>query len=262
MRCKKCNQRLADHDIWCVSCGSMTSVVDEELSAWASFKQTWLNYAGHTSSNALSAGFTLIFGLLPMLILAWLFRGLLHYEYDSAWSFVLYQVVKALAYSVFLPFLLLPFKSLAKDEDYLISFPSYLSALKSYPRYYLLSLLITIYYVIIYIICFGLPGLGSDPILRLVWLVLVNYWLAILLPVPVLMERQEIGIWSALKLSYRHFHDLRWNLYLLVLILFILNGLALAMAVAGLIFTLPLSWFAIRDYTQKLVDFELLSYRR
>ncbi len=85
----------------------MTSVVDEELSAWASFKQP-AELCRPYFLNALSAGFTLIFGLLPMLILAWLFRGLLHYEYDSAWSFVLYQVVKALAYSEFLPFLCCP----------------------------------------------------------------------------------------------------------------------------------------------------------
>ncbi len=35
--------------------------------------------------------------------------------------------------------------------------------------------------------------MGSDPILRLVWLVLVIYWLAILLPVPVLMNVRKSG---------------------------------------------------------------------
>ncbi|MDD2332745.1 MAG: hypothetical protein PHI68_08875 [Candidatus Cloacimonetes bacterium] len=262
MRCKKCNARIADHDIWCVNCGTMTDAVNQELSAIKSFNQTWQNMSGKTSANASSAGFAVLLGLIPMIILSWLFQGLLHYEHSGAFGYIVYQIIKAVAYSLFLPFLLVVFRVLAHSDDYHVHIRNYLAAIKAYPRYFGLSLMTTMYYVLIYIICFGLPGLASDPILRLVWIVLVNYWVVLMIPVPLLMEKQNVGIISALKLSYRHFHDLRWNIYLLILVLIVINGLALVLAVVGLIFTIPLSWFAIRDYIQRLIDFELLSYRR
>jgi hypothetical protein len=87
--------------------------------------------------------------------------------------------------------------------------------------------------------------------------VLVNYWIAVILPVPVLMERRDLSFWAALKLSYRHFHVVRWNMYLLVLALFILNSIAALLLIVPLVVTLPLSWFAVRDYTDLLLEYEL-----
>jgi hypothetical protein len=91
--------------------------------------------------------------------------------------------------------------------------------------------------------------------------VLVNYWVAIVAPAPVIMERLGINPFRAISLSYRHLHDVRWNIYLLVLVLGILNLLAFGLAIFPLLFSLPLSWFAIRDYTIKLEQFELFESR-
>jgi len=100
--------------------------------------------------------------------------------------------------------------------------------------------------------------------LRLVWLVLVNYWVAIVLPSLVLMEEMSYNPWKAIKKSYQHFQDVRWNIYLLALVLAGLNALGclffwLLLIPEALI--LPLSLYAVRDYTRRLIDFELLNYR-
>ena len=116
--------------------------------------------------------------------------------------------------------------------------------------------------MLFYIICFGLPNFGSDPILRLVWIVLLNYWAAILLPVPMICETLNVNAFKGIRISIRHLQDVRWNIYLLVLVLGFINVLALFMFVFGLLITIPLTWYAIRDYTYTLIDFELLEYQR
>jgi hypothetical protein len=163
---------------------------------------------------------------------------------------------------VFAPFLLVAFAHVGKREDYQISLKDYGAALKQYPKYLLLGLGTGFYYALIYLICFGMPSFGSDPILRLVWVVLVNYWMAIILPVPALMEIKEIGVFRAIRLSYRHFHDIRWNLYLMALLLGILSSVATTLLLVGLLYMIPFFWFSVRDYTRKLIEFELLEYHR
>jgi len=62
-----------------------------------------------------------------------------------------------------------------------------------------------------------------------------------------------------------HFHDLRWNIFLLALVLTLINILSLALvflAAVPSVYALSLSLFAIRDYVRRLVDFELLEHRR
>jgi hypothetical protein len=78
------------------------------------------------------------------------------------------------------------------------------------------------------------------------------------MPVPTLMERNKLNAWNAVKISYRHFHVVRWQIYLMALILVLLNVLAMTLLVLPLLIILPFSWFAIQDYTAKLLDFELI----
>jgi hypothetical protein len=79
------------------------------------------------------------------------------------------------------------------------------TALRCYPRYFLWTLINAVFFCIVYIICFGLPNFSSAPILHLVWLILVNYWIAIVLPSLVLMEELSINPWKAIIKSYQHF---------------------------------------------------------
>ncbi len=262
MRCKHCNAKLAEHDIWCVNCGRQTSLPQTELSACSSLKQTWSQFSGPKSRSVPAAGLSVLLGLIPIAALIVLFNSYIDLPATTGLQTVLSLLVKALAYSVFLPFVLVGINAASTTNSHTVELSAWKKSMSAYPRYFMFSLISALYYALIYIVCIGLPKFGSDPILRLVWIVLMNYWVAIALPALVLMEIKELSPLSALRLSYRHFHDLRWNIWLMGLILLVLNAVAFALFLIGLVVTIPFSWFAIRDYTRRLVDFELLEYRR
>lgn len=244
--------------MWCVSCGRQTSAVRGELSAIRSLKATWKEFQHAKSGNVPMGALGVLLGVLPIALLAWLFQSIVGFPANSAGSLILGLLVKGIVFAVFMPILLIGFSYVNSREKYVGDKAAAWQALKSYPKYLPMSMVISLYYVLIYLICFGLPQFGSDPILRLVWIVLAQYWVVVLLPVPALMEAQGIGFGKALKLSYRHFHVVRWNLYLLLLALSVINILAGLLLLVPLVITLPLSWFAIRDYTARLVEYQLL----
>ncbi|PKN72148.1 MAG: hypothetical protein CVU50_08370 [Candidatus Cloacimonetes bacterium HGW-Cloacimonetes-3] len=262
MRCKHCNARLANHDIWCVECGRQSDVVKTELSAMKSLKKTYKAFLPEKALAIPGTAFMLIAGVLPILVLLWVFNKYISLESGTAMQMLMNLGIKSIAISVFIPIILSAFNAMCSHTNYQLSFSSMMSSLKSYPRYLGYALISALFFSIIYIIGFGFPSFASLPILRLVWIVLVNYWVAIVLPAVVLMEQFSLSPWQAIKKSYRHFHDLRWNIYYLALVLGIINLVALLLLFVPLIFTLPLSMFAIRDYTRLLVEYELLDYRR
>ncbi|MDY0319307.1 MAG: hypothetical protein RBQ67_04875 [Candidatus Cloacimonadaceae bacterium] len=259
MRCKKCNNRLADHDIWCVACGTQTQVLKTSLAATASLRKTREHLRNRIGEMVPATGFSIILGVIPIAVLTWVFHNYVNTEGTVQLFTVL--AIKAVLYSLFLAFLLLPFSVIGNDQEYGLKLKQLWMNRRSYPRYLVFSLINSIYFIIIYLVCFGVPGFASDPILRLVWVVLVNYWMAIALPAPVIMEKMNLTPFRAILLSYRHLHDARWNIYLLVLILGVMNLVAFSLAIFPLLFTLPLSYFALRDYVYLLDSFELFEYR-
>jgi len=265
MRCKHCNARLATHDIWCVECGRQTPVVKNELSALKSLAATYKSLRPEMSSSLPGTAFALILGFIPIVVLIVLFSTIISLESKTALQMLMNLGIKSLAFSIFVPFILIAFSAICKHSDYHLSFGDMLGSLRAYPRYLWFTLISALFYSLIYLICFGLPNFGSLPILRLVWIVLVNYWVAIVLPAVVLMEQFNWTPWFAIKKSYMHFHDLRWNIFLLALVLTLINILSLALvflAAVPSVYALSLSLFAIRDYVRRLVDFELLEHRR
>ncbi|HQH50407.1 MAG TPA: hypothetical protein PLA08_03275 [Candidatus Cloacimonadota bacterium] len=261
MRCKKCNGNLAPHDLWCSSCGRQTPAVTSDLSAMASLARTWNSFKQYKGSNVPAAAISVIFGIIPMAVLIVLFHsfGLLDLaEITNTPKLLLNLLILSLSVGVFIPFILIPFQPVSKTDNYTIGLMNMKKAMSAYPGYLLFSLLSALYFVVIYLICFGFPQFGSDPILRLVWIVLVNYYFALVLPVPVLMERKQLSFWSAFRMSYKHFHVVRWNIYLLALVLIVLNMVGFLLLLIPLVITVPLSWYAIRDYTDLLLDFEII----
>ncbi|MDD4223568.1 MAG: hypothetical protein PHD87_03180 [Candidatus Cloacimonetes bacterium] len=261
MRCKHCDARLAAHDFWCANCGKQTPVVNKDLSSWASLKNTWKQLLPFKGLNIPAAAGAIIIGVIPIIVVLVVLNafGHLNLSQDQATgSLLLNLFMIVVGVSIFFPMLLLPFKPVCAESSHSLKLKALLAALKHYPRYLLLTLIPALYFVVIYLICFGLPNFSSDPILRLVWIVLANYFLALFLPVPVLMDRLSLNPWKAFKLSYKNFHVVRWQLYLLALILLLINLLATGLALVLLIFTLPLTWFAVRDYTDRLLEYEII----
>lgn len=227
-----------------------------------SLKETYRAFLPEKALAIPGTAFMLIAGLIPILVLLWLFNKYISLESGTAVQMLVNLFIKSVAISVFVPIILSAFNAICSNTDYRLSFAEMMTSLKSYPRYLGYALISALFFSIIYIIGFGFPSFASLPILRLVWIVLVNYWVAIVMPAVVLMEQFSLSPWQAIKKSYRHFHDLRWNIYLLALVLGVMNLVALMLFFVPLIFTLPLSMFAVRDYIRRLVDYELLDYRR
>ena len=261
MRCKKCNARLADHDIWCVACGTQSSVVKTDLSAISSLKQSYQKLTGHFSDSVPIASMATLLGIIPIAVIIFILSSVISLENGSDAQYLINLLIKSVLFSLFSPMALIPFAYVVSQNGHSMKLEGIAAYFKYYPKYLGFSLINAGYFALIHLICFGLPSFASDPILRLVWIVLLNYWLAIVLPVPILMEANGLSPLRAIRMSYKHFHDLRWNIYLLALVLAALNALAFSLAVFPLLFTLPLSYLAVRDYTMKLLEYELLDYR-
>lgn len=257
MRCPHCNHRLAIHDLWCPNCQRQSSLIKNELSALRSLRGSWANFKPNISLNVPLAAPAIIMGIIPLAILIWLFNTSLMLPSDTSIKLLINLFIKSALVSMFLPFTLIGFKATSALDGYQAGKPGLFIALKSYPKYLGFSILNCLYFVVIYLICFGFPGFGSDPILRLVWLVLANYWVALVLPIPTLMEDNALSFKDAFCLARRHFAVVRWNIYLMVLILGILNLVAGLALIVPLAITIPFSWYAIRDYTRTLLEYEL-----
>lgn len=248
MRCQHCNEKLANHDLWCVKCGKQSTLISNELSAKKNLNETWSKYKVYRGSNFPVGIWAFLTGFLPLLVLIWVLNFAL--PAMSLWKFI---VLHSIVWTLFIPVLFVPFKAVCKTDGYKIDIKDYFNSFKSYIRYLPLAFISVLFYVIIFVICQG------DPILNLVWLVLVLYWVAIILPVPVIIERYNIGAFSALKISYKEAGDLRWNLFLMTIILFIADVLATLLLLIGIAITLPFTWFAIRDYVDQMIDYEVFA---
>ncbi len=262
MRCKYCDAKLAKHDIWCSNCGHQTQVVNKDLSSWASLKRTWSKCRELKGKNVPAAALTILISLIPLLVLMYLLKGfgiLDLNEIKDTGTLLLNLLIISVVLIPFAGIFLLPFKAVAKAKGQVVRMRDiYGEFNQNNTRCLVLSIISVLYFVLIYLICFGLPNFGSDPILRLVWLVLVNYFFAVFLPVPILMERLKINPWKAFRVSYKYFHAVRWQMYLLALILAVLNTIAFFLVLVPMLITLPLSWFAIRDYTDLVLEYEII----
>jgi hypothetical protein len=244
-----------------MSCGVQSPVVKTDLAALKSLKHTRKELKGKTASMVPAMGFSIILGVVPIAILVWIFTQYINNEINTIGQLIINLSLKSVLISLFVPMLLLPFSVISNQRDYTLKLKDLWANMKHYPRYLLFALANALVLMVFYLICFGFPGFASDPILRLVWIVLVNYWLAISLPAVVVMEIREVNPIKALKLSYQHFADVRWNIYLLALLMILVNGLAFGLAIFPMLFTLPCAFFALRDYVLKLENYELLDYR-
>lgn len=246
MRCPHCNEKTAVHDLWCVKCGKHTELITKELSATKSLNSSWTKYKAVRGRNLPVGILAALTGFIPVYILIWL-QNYAMLDLPKWQLMTLSNVV----WLFFIPILLVPFKAVCRKDNNEIDVKEFLASFKSYFSYFLLSLSSVVFYLVIFYLCKG------DPILNLVWLVLVIYWIAIIIPVPVLMERYNLNAFKAIKFAYKQAGDVRWNLFLMAILLVVTNILATLLLVVGLAVTIPYTWFAIRDYIDKLIEFEV-----
>ena len=115
-----------------------------------------------------------------------------------------------------------------------------------------------IYFALLKIICTGYSlNIAVDPILHIVRLIMVLYWIAIIVPTPILMIRKKMNPISAIILSIKAGKETRWQQFFIAVFIFILNIVGTALVGLGLLVTIPLSYVLLERYYLQMDEFEL-----
>jgi hypothetical protein len=243
MRCKHCNERVKDTDFWCDYCGHPTGLVKNEFAANHMLGLSWKKFSPLAGKNY-------AFGIVSALLFLILVGGAYWFSINDSLlpvsPFIKY-VLDNLVYLLVLPIFLSPFMLVVQHPDRGWSISDFFRSQKMYPRFFVFVLLNILYFFALKYICKG------DPILNLVRFVMVQYWISIVLPAPLLMLDLHINPWRAIVASYHTGKEVRWNLYFLWLLLAILNMITILPFGLGLLITLPFTYHAIYDYYRKLV---------
>lgn len=156
------------------------------------------------------------------------------------------------------PLALVPFAF--SKESYAGGFTilQFIRGLRYYPAYFLFVLVSLLFFLLLKIICTGfLLGLATDPILHLVRLILVLYWLAVIMPVPFLIVRRGMNPLRAIRTAYKAGEETRWQQFYLLLFALLANIAGLVLIVIGLLVSLPFAYYLLERYYQRMEEYEL-----
>lgn len=241
---RKCGEKIPDDLIFCPTCGTHTGILQGKLSAKQNWSQTWQKFKQIKNKAYPFSIFYVICILLPILLI------ILHTS-DNYWlSNALLIIVVPLA--------LVP----VAHQNYTKQPPKiadYFQALKSYPYLLGFVFLNSLYFLILKIVCTGfLLNIVVDPILHIVRLILVLYWLSIVLPAPLIMLRKQTDPIRAILIAHRASKEIRWQLFFLLLYIGFINALGALALGLGLLVSIPLSFAVLEKYYQNLDEVGLV----
>ncbi|MCD4650190.1 MAG: hypothetical protein K8S56_00155 [Candidatus Cloacimonetes bacterium] len=240
IKCWKCSTVLGS-EFFCPHCGTETDFIEHNLSARQEITSDWKRFRKIDKSFRFSVFFILVI-LLPLGVVAWFTRS-------NYW-------LNNMALLVLTPFALVPF-SLPNDT---FSISAYVKSLRYYPSYLGFVAISIVYFFVLKVVCTGEPlySLVYDPILHLVRLVMVLYWIAVILPAPVLIAKYGVNPWQAIMIAYKAGKNTRWQQFFLAVILTCANVVGLLTLGYGLLYSLPFSFYSISGYVQRMVECGLL----
>lgn len=239
-----CNEKLEEHQIFCHKCGEPTEALSGPLSAKENLKQVWIEFKKVKAKFYPFSIFIILTAFLLIGLAVYFTRG--NYFQTN------------LALLIFVPFALIP---LSFDENFIsnhFTINMFFSKLKYYPIFFLFTLINIIYFALMKIICTGYSlNIAVDPILHIVRLIMVLYWIAIIVPTPILMIRKKMNPVSAIILSIKSGKETRWQQFFIAFIVFVLNIVGVLLIGLGLLVTIPLSFVLIERYYLRMDEFEL-----
>lgn len=237
--CVKCLKDLEANQLFCTDCGEPTRKLTEDLSAKRNWQQAWADYKNRKGENYPFAIFFFFLVLLPTLYVAF-------FVTDSYY-------ISNLFFLIFLPLVFIPFTIPVVKENTAITIKRYIHNLRYYPRVFLFVLINVLYFFLLKIITSSV-----DPILNLVRLILVLYWLAIMVPYLHLLLRKEVNPFKALLIVYKGGKETRWQQFFTYFYLFVINLAGLAALGVGLLVTIPYSIAVIERYYMQMDKLGLL----
>lgn len=239
-----CNTDLDEHDIFCHKCGEPTGALSGDLSAKLNIKQSWEVFKNNKAKFFPFSIFIVLTAFLLMVLAI----------YFSNNKYFLNNVLLLIV----VPFVLIPFSF---EEDFINNFftiRKYFRNLKYYPKFFIFTLINILFFLFLKIICTGyFLGITIDPILHLVRLVLVIYWITIVLPAPILMIRKSMNPVKAIIVSYKAGNETRWQQFFLIVLVALINLLGAVLIGLGLLVTIPLSYIIIERYYLNMRDYKL-----
>ena len=241
---RTCNEKIEEHQIFCHKCGEPTDALSGPLSAKENLKQVWSEFKPVKAKFYPFSIFIILTAFLLIGLAVYFTRG----NY--------FQTNLALLFIV--PFALIP---LSFDENFIsnhFTINMFFSKLKYYPIFFLFTLINIVYFALMKIICTGYSlNIAVDPVLHIVRLIMVLYWIAIIVPAPVLMIRKKMNPVKAIIVSYKAGKETRWQQFYIAVFVFVLNIVGVALIGLGLLVTIPLSYILIERYYLRMDEFEL-----
>jgi hypothetical protein len=241
---KKCNNKLAEHQIFCDKCGESSGVLSTDLSAKQNWKKVWQEFKEVKATYYAFAIFMIIcvFSFIGLSVV----MGANHFWYNN------------LVLLFIAPLALIPFSFESNFLEKPFTIKMFFMHAQHYPKYWLFVLINIAFFIFLKILCTGaFLNIATDPILHEVRLILVIYWITIVLPVPILMIRRKMNPFKAIIVSYKAGSETRWQQFFVVFFLFCANLAGLALAGLGLLVTIPFSYIMIERYYLRMEEFEL-----
>ena len=235
--CDKCLKDLQPNQLYCLECGQATAVLSEELSARKNWQATWSEYKNRKGENYPFVIFFFFIIILPLFTI--LFAPQILNLFQSINSFLFSNIFLLFA----LPLVFIPFSVPLMTEKTKITIRKYFQSFKFYPRMFTFVLINIAYFLLLKLIT-----MSVDPILNIVRLILVLYWLAIMVPYPHLLLRKSVNPFKGLIIVYKAGKETRWQQFFTYVYLFIINVLGLVALGIGLLVTIPYSIAVIERY--------------
>lgn len=247
MRCKHCNAQIETKDLYCPKCRKKTQNIKENFMAWTVFKESC---AEVKEKNGFNFGFNLTFTIITFLFLAFLGTHFFIMKYPSE---MLRYGVENLIFLLFVPLLLVPFgiQNEIMEMGYNKDLTKYI--IKQLPKYYLFVLVNIVIFALYKFLCIG------DPVLRLVRVILVLWWLAVLVPMPVMLTKYKHNLYRLFRLSLKGYEDLRWQMFASVIFIFIFNVVMIIPLFLGYLRYGNLPYVAINKYVDKVEKHGVIS---
>ncbi len=246
MRCKHCNTQINNSDIYCPKCRKKTQSIKENFLIWRSFKES---YEEMKDPKNYSFSFNLFFGLTTFVFLVLLSFHYFVFNYSNDW---LRYLIENAIYLVFVPVLLVPFgiQNVVMEIGYGKELNSYI--VKLLPKYLFFVFVNILIFALFKFVCIG------DSVLRLIRVILVLWWLAVLLPMPVMLNKYSKGLYKLFRMSLRGFEDLRWQFVLGYILILAVNILMIIPVFLGYLRYGSLPYHAINKYVEKIDENDLL----
>jgi hypothetical protein len=239
MVCSKCYKELQSDDLFCHECGEPTKVLKKDLSASRNWRETWADFKDRKGENYPFAIFFVFVILVPLFLIIIFLR-------ES-------YLITNLALLLFLPLAFVPFAVPIMGERMPITIGKYLRNLKHYPKLFLFVLVNIVYFFLLKVITSSV-----DPILNLVRLIMVLYWIAVIVPYPHLLLRKKVNPLKGLLIVYRGGKETRWQQFFICVYLVVVNIIGLAILGIGLLVTVPYTIAVLERYYLQMERLGLL----